>query len=400
MACRNLIFRALFVLFFILSNQASANIPLNGLSVHQDLGKEQFIAGLYSDNLTTDADSILSSSSPAAMELRVVAKRLSRRRFNRMWIEGSSINNPGSVLTAQADNMVKFTGLFKKKLVAGDHVRIERNAAGGTDITVNEVQLGSIADPEFFPVLLRTWVGRVPLSSSFRSDLLADGNFDQDLYARYNATNPSEARNDEVLAWKADSTDAALAAGATAGAAAIAAPTISKPKAAPAISKPKETQIAKVDAPVIAAPTIAAPTLNQAEPIEEPAPTPEPQKPQAAPIEDEDEDEDDYTPMTAESLLARQIYISTLLRYTQVQIKKYPSKALRKGQEGSVRMSVNINRSGDVQDYYLVEGTDYSSLNKAVEKAIKKADPYPPMPVNITGDSFSFPVVVNFRLPK
>src|SRR5690606_22388124 len=126
---------------------------------------------------------------------------LTTRRFRRMWIEGMAINTPSQHLTAQADTMVKFDGMFKGHLEMNAHVIFSQTPGEGVNISANGVLLGNIDDDQFFPMLLRTWIGRVPLSSTYRENLLQIGKVDPSLQSRYNALNPSASRVAAIKSW-------------------------------------------------------------------------------------------------------------------------------------------------------------------------------------------------------
>lgn len=377
---------------FSAASMALAESQLNGLSSHTELKKEKFIGALYTSELTSDADTALQGSAPMRMEIRVVAPRLSKRRFNRMWIEGMAINSSGNTLTQQADNMVKFTGFFKKKLVTGDIVELRKTVDDETVVTLNSIELGTINNPEFFSLLLRTWIGKVPLSSHFRDEILANGDTNSELQARFTALSPSEERQQQIASWITPKEPDAVAVAATS---AIAATTVAKPAPVPSAQAPKPA------APTIAAPTLAfkpqlAPPVVQNNTPEPVSPAP---KQTVAAVDDYDDEEDDdgADVLTAESLLARQLYISTMLRHAYGYIK-YPKRAAQRGWEGSVRLSVMVDRMGQVKSILPIEESEYSSLNKAAWKAIENAAPFPGIPEGIKGDDFEFSMPIVFRL--
>lgn len=402
-------------LLLTISSHINAAPLINGISVHSEFNKERFIGALYSETLSTDARAILQSTEAKRLELRITAKRLSARRLSKMWIEGMAINNSGATLSEQAQNMVKFTSLIKRKLVAGDHLVIDYIPGEGTKIRANDTELGTIESDAFFNLLLRTWIGSVPLSSDFRAALLTAGDVDSDLLARFEATQPSENRLN-----------------------AFAEP-VSKPKkAVPAAVIAAASPAPDVSQPAISAPTLVqAPTLAQAQSLPQPeveapadpasaetsAPTPTEEVAAVdAPIMSEDEvfgdeaviDEEDMLDedalldeeadealplLTAESLLSRQLYHSKLLKWTYKYIR-YPKRAVSRGHEGSVRLTVTIDREGNVQNVAEMENSKHSTLNKEAMKAVARATPFPPVPEDVTGTDFEFSLPIVFRLPK
>lgn len=381
---------ALFILF---CSYAQAEPLLNGLALHQELGNEQFIGAIYSETLTDDADTLINSNSAMRMELKIVNPGgMMIRRFSRMWIEGMAINNTNSLLTAQADNMVQFDGLFKGRLEANDHIVFAQTPGQGLSVSVNNVQLGRIADDQFFPMLLRTWVGRVPLSSTYREELLKVGNVNADLRSRYDRIQPSAARVAAVTAWtQPDEPEPEK-------------PAVAAVKPAP---KPQPAPTAAPATPVIETPKVELPKLAEETPKPEPekpavAARPEPKeqpRPVAATPSRQEEEEDNEPALTAQSLLARQFYVSDLLKKIRTNVK-YPRRALDRGHEGGVRISIAIDRQGNIKSMSWLEETRHDTLNKEAWEAIQRSAPFPAMPDAIPGSGFEFSAPITFALPK
>ena len=417
----------------VLGANAYAEPLLNGMATYSHLGKDQFIAAVYCEEPTEDARELLLSPGPKTMELRVVADQIRARRFKRLWIESIAINSGTAELEKHAQNMADFTNLLRIKFRVGDSLRIEKHEASGVRILVDGHLLGSIEDPAFFDLLLRTWVGPVPLSTGFKNQLLAGGNVDEDQHRLFLATIPIPERITAVG-------QALGTLAATSGEPPETAPsgseTASTPRPDPAVSdappQPQPSEQPVVDAETDGLETPG--TTAEAEDTETPnevaqntgedvelsteqnpvADATEPQQAEVAAVEDqevpsglvsEDElfdddeiiEEGEADQITAETLLKRQLYISKLTRWTGGFVV-YPRTALNRNQEGTVRLAVVINRNGKVLEVAYDQESEYRSLNKAAIKAIKKASPYPAIPDTIDGDQFVFTVPVTFRL--
>jgi len=395
------------LLGLILAANVSAAPKLNGLSMHQELGNEQFIGALYSEALSNDPDSLINASLPARMELKVVAPGgLTTRRFSRMWIEGMAINNNNDLLTAQADNMVKFDGLFKGTLAQNDHVVFSLTPGSGVDISVNKVLLGNIPDDRFFGMLLRTWIGRVPLSSGYRADLLKMGDVPGALLSRYESISFDPARVAVISAWnkpKPAETEVAAA-----------------PRSEPARTRPEPAQPAArptVEAPAVAVPRVELPPLQTetttaaapaaAEPVastpasSQPAAEPAPAAREVAVVQPAAavEEEDDAPVLTAQSLLARQFYVSDVLRKIRSKVT-YPRISQERGQEGSMRIAVTLDRNGNILEMAWLEESRHDRLNKEAWEAVRRAAPFPPMPDSLPGHSFELTAPISFEMQK
>lgn len=360
----------------------AAEPMLNGIAVHTELSKEQFIGELYSNPLSDNPDTLASSTQAMRMELKILTPDMSMRRFSRLWIEGMAINNTPALLTEQADNMVKFDGLFKGRLVPNDTVIFSYEPGKGVNVTVNDVLLGNIPSEKFFGMLLRTWVGKVPLSSDYKENMLKAGKVSPELKARFEKIKPTKERTAEIAAWSKIKTPAELAAEKEAAKSSAQtsstdnAKQLAVQKAEAAKAEAAKLEAAKAEAAKLAAQKTATPATSAA-----------------------DADDDNKPALTAQTLLARQFYVSDLLKKIRTNTK-YPKRALDRNQAGSVRISVVVNRAGNVISTSLLEGSQFEQLNDAAMEAITQSAPFPPMPDAVSGNSFEFTVPTTFTLPK
>lgn len=362
---------------------------LNGIGAHQELGQEVFIGALYSESLSNDASSLLSSTQAMRMELKIVAPDgLTTRRFSRMWIEGMAVNNSAANLTAQADNMVKFDGLFKGRFQGNDHVVFSSVPGKGVDISVNGVVLGTIADNKFFSLLLSTWIGRVPLSSDYRDSLLKVGDVDNALRSRFDAIKPSSARIAEINTW----TGADLAVASSSSKSSSSKASSSTParelaaEISPTLPEPTLPTLAK---PQIELPPVAAIATASSTAASSVAP---------APAVVDDAEEEEGPALTAQSLLARQFYISDIIKKINSKTR-YPARARERGLQGSVRIALAIDREGNVISMNFLESAPYEALNKEARDAINRAAPFPAMPAELAGSRFEVTVPIRFVIP-
>lgn len=388
--------RVLISISLLIVCQATRAEPmLNGIAVHQELGQEVFIGALFSESLSNDADTLINNSQPMRMELKIVAPDgLTTRRFSRMWIEGMAVNSKADVLTAQADNMVKFDGLFKGRFVKNDFISFANNPGRGVDIAVNGVLLGNIKDNAFFSMLLSTWIGKIPLSSEYRDSLLKVGDVDASLRSRFTAITPTAARTAEVKEWTGvmvavEETKSSAASSSKASTAAAKAATAAT---AVVIAKP---ELPKLDVPAIEKPALDVPAPTA--PAEKAAPAATAATPAtAAKVEEEDEE---GPALTAQSLLARQFYVSDAIKKIRSKTK-YPQRALDRSQAGNVRVSVVIDREGNILNSDILESSKFDLLNKEAIEAVKRSAPFPALPEEVSGSRFEFTVPIRWTLPE
>ena len=389
---RYLKYKLFIVVALLFTSHSFADTLLNGIAIHSELGKDRFIAGLSTSSLSSDSREILLAAGDKQIQVRILASRLSARSFKRMWIEGMAINSSSAELTANAQNMADFSNMLKIKLIAGDIFTISRQGES-VNVILNGTQLGEISSTVFFDLLLRTWIGPVPLSSNFRDDLLVAGNIDDALLSQFDSTLPSDERIAAVQN-AVESQPEPVSKVAAAAPAIDVVPDVGVP-APPAIAAPAAVgaAAAKPDIPAPAPqPVVQTPTPAPAKP--KPTPVPVQQALLNTDLVEEEEDDFDFT---AESLLGQQLYIAKLKKWTYKYIE-YPRRALERSWQGNVRLSVTVDRSGAVQEVVVIEESKHSTLTKAAVKATKKASPFPGMPKEISGNSFTFTLPVVFKL--
>jgi TonB family C-terminal domain len=379
------------VVFLNFAASVQAAPRLNGMAVHVQLGEEYFIAALYADTLSMEARDLMLKDEDKAIELRVLTDNLFARRFQRMWIEGIAINAGATEMEKHAQSLASFSNALKFKMTKGDILRIERlTAEKSTKVYLNRQLIETLPNAQFFDLLLRTWLGPVPLSSQFKEGLLAGGKVDAGLTERFNNTTPSAARIAEISA-------------------AIAKPAAESPAPRPTPATPPAVATAPPSPPATETPSPEQPPAAEAPAEDALAATPPPPEPDPEPEKliteanlfgnetlFDDEDNDAYS-FTAENLLSEQIYIAKLTKWTS-NFVTYPRGALRNQQEGTVRLTVTLARDGRVKDVQILEKSEYDTLNKAATRAVKSASPYPAVPDTIAGEQFLFTVPVVFRL--
>ena len=90
-------------------------------------------------------------------------------------------------------------------------------------------------------------------------------------------------------------------------------------------------------------------------------------------------------------------YSAELLKWLNKH-KRYPKRAKRKNQQGSVKIAFRVTRNGRITDFTIVESSGVRSLDEAVRKMIKKASPVPALPVEFDSGQMTFTLPIAFSL--
>jgi protein TonB len=373
--------RNLFVLNVLLvASLVKAEPMLNGISSHQELGQEQFIGALFSETISNNADTLLAANQPMRIEMKILIEDgISPRRFSRMWVDGMAINNSPDVLTSQADNIVKLDSLFKGRLMKGDHVIFKLTPGKGVDVSVNNSLLGNIQNDKFFSLLLSSWIGKVPLSSDFKENMLKVGDVGNSLRSRFEQIQPDTQRAAAIASWDGPTSASSSIRSSTSSGAAV---EVSIETARPNVTLPPITGIeneAKSSSSSKAASIAKAKSSAS-----------------SARVID-DEDEDTGPAFTAQTLLARQFYVKEAMKLIYKRVR-YPTSAQQKGQEGSVRVTVTLDRQGNIINIVASEPSQHAVLTREAVAAIERAAPFPALPDEISGNSLQFTAPIRFAL--
>ena len=289
----------------------------------------------------------------------------------------------------------------------GDILEYLFSPQSGTSMRFNGTELISDLSGEVFGLLLRTWIGAIPPSTSFKEELLGNQRNQQARDLLENLT-PDKQRIALAASW-------------------IVAEPVEQEASKQEVFKQKAKPIAApVAVPTTAPKPIQTAALNK-EPVKKLLPvsileakTAPPEKlsvsEDAASVQvaanensisdqsiseitdnqaaEEPEEEIDFNVIEA---LAQRDYTPLVVQKIYQNIS-YPSRAVSKNQQGTVRVAIKIARSGELQSALTTQESKHSSLNRAALKAVEKAAPFPTLPEEITADSFELSIPITFRL--
>lgn len=348
------------VLLFCTS--AHSELSLNGSAIYKDLGKEQFVAGLFVDTLQNNANTIQLEDSPKRMEVRML-NNYSKRRWLNLWMQSISINNDRESFSGSAQEVIDIMQAPKSAPQKGDIIEYLYHPKQGTSMRFNGTELVSNYPKNVFNILLRTWIGPIPPSTTFKHQLLGLEPADQ-AESLLNSIEPTKRRIALAASW-------------------MAAPAKAEPAPEPVVAKanvepaPEATPNAEELALIRAAEQAEAEALAAAEAAEKA------KEEELAFNVAEALAQRDYTP-----LVVKQIYKSIA----------YPNRAAEKNQQGTVRIGLVVDRAGELISVVATQKTDHRLLNQAALKAVKKAAPFPALPEGIKADSFELNLPITFRL--
>lgn len=342
-------------------------LEITGIASFSELGDEIYLAALYSE--ANDPAALFADSSERKMEIRFI-DRMSKRRWATHWMQSIAINNDRDSLVNAVDELSQILSSFADNLLPGDRVEIYFSPDLGTAIRINGITLANGKSTQAFNLFLSSWIGPVPPSSQFKNILLGRDSSVVNSSAvnseRFAAIGPTPSRIAAVAAW-------------TTGA-------IPSAASQPAESDPgAPTDTAASDDPVVR--TGATQRKSTA---------PAPQSPRLQRFEESKKTGPD---LSATTILAQQEY-STDLIHTIYSKLQYPSVAVKRGQEGTVRASLRVARDGSLRSMRLFNESMHNVLNREAVRAIEATFPFAPIPPAIREVPLEIMVPITFKLEK
>ena len=386
---------------FCASASFAQAMQLNGLSSYSSFGNEQFIGALYTGSPVDKANVLLNADASVRMDMRILADRIGQRSFLSMWIEGLTVNSSAEQMRDVVNELGQFNRSFHGALYRGDLLSFDYQRGSLMSIHLNGVLIAEIHSGKFFRLLLKSWIGDVPISSDYKAAMLAGGKYDVTLFEFYSSFTLNSQRVAEIEAWQQPAQDtlepvvAPAKINATPDAVAVIAPAV-------VVQKTTQKEAQKVT-PKVTPKSTAQPEREITRISSAPVATPKPQQATPQPITTdvalaEQVSESADAPLDEVSLQQRQDYY----RLVSDQILKYqtlPRQAFQRRIEGQVRVYVTVNRQGQLKAVQLSAESPHKIFNDQAFDAVNQAAPFPPLPSSITDDEHSFSVPLSYRLP-
>ena len=381
-------------------------LEMQGAAIYQRLNNDVYIASIHSGSSNSNA--WLNSSAPLRLEMRILAQRLSPRRFYRLWNEGLAINLSQKQMNEQVDELTRFMYLLKDDLVEGDHVVIS-NETGKTRVSVNEVELLVVDKPKMVKSLLNVWIGKYPRSQQFKERLinmsasdrsamntrLTNMTFQPDRVAVIEGwIKPSTKKQEENVAVVAVSddeqgVDLAVAAVGVTTAVSQQAAIANIPDTAKGAGLATGDASSNKEGDSTASDEQTGPTEEELEAQRLAA------EAAAREAAEEAERERQEQMLRIERQLAESSYYRDMLNQANSKVK-YPRSALKRKLQGVTRVNIVLNRNGSVKLAQVLESSEHNVLDKAALKAAEAAAPYPVLPHILEGEEFEFDVPFRF----
>ncbi len=203
----------LMVLIISLSSWVSAtdNLPLNGIDAYDHMGKDYYWVSHTTTLSCQTAEACQKATAPARFRLKIITKRWTAQNFNLVWQRELASNNQKLPANFDMQALIDFTQLPKTPLTKGDTIDIVFDGKD-TLISINNAVAQRSQGKTLFNYLSNIWIGSVPPSRRFRSNMLQghEGEHSQDKLIAFKTLKMDESRLGLLKEWQTQKSDEAL----------------------------------------------------------------------------------------------------------------------------------------------------------------------------------------------
>jgi hypothetical protein len=144
-------------------------LVLNGLGLRTKVIVKVYVAGLYLEQKSSDANAIIKSDTPKQIVMKFV-HGASKSQMVDAFNESFKDNAPDALKTMKSD-IDRLLGALEP-IKVGDQMVFTYLPGTGTSLAINGAEKVTIATPAFAPVLFSVWLGPKPPNGDLKKGML------------------------------------------------------------------------------------------------------------------------------------------------------------------------------------------------------------------------------------
>lgn len=146
-------------------------LVLNGAGIRYKFIFKIYIGALYLPQQIAVADEIINSNGPKRILMHFLYDKVEKQDLENAWREGFSANHDQAVMDQLEQRINRFSALFAD-VVKGDVIWLDNIPGAGTRVYFNGEMKDTIPGDDFFPALLRIWIGSDPVTTALKRAML------------------------------------------------------------------------------------------------------------------------------------------------------------------------------------------------------------------------------------
>ena len=141
----------------------------NGCGLREKYTLDLYVAGLYLDKPTMDANKVINADAAQAIKIVIVSSKVTRDKFNESVKEGFANAAP---YKATPDQIKSFKSFFAAPFKVNDEINMIYKPGKGTLVTINGQFKGIIKGLPFKKALFVIWLGNKPAQAKLKKGMM------------------------------------------------------------------------------------------------------------------------------------------------------------------------------------------------------------------------------------
>lgn len=159
----------------MIKTDSGAELTLNGAGIRSKFFFDIYIAELYLEEPSSDVEKILASDGSRRMVMHFLYKEVGKDKIVDGWNEGFAANSDPQIVTTLQSKIDSFNEMFVD-MKEGDRIELDYVPGKGTVVYVAGSEKGIIEGKEFNDALMLIWLGKKPVASKLKEQLLSYSN--------------------------------------------------------------------------------------------------------------------------------------------------------------------------------------------------------------------------------
>jgi hypothetical protein len=146
---------------------SDTQLVLNGAGIRKKFFIKVYVGALYLPAKQNKINAILAETGPKRITMHFLYKELSAKKLVNGWNEGFSGNNSAAEVKSLQARINRFNKLFRT-VKKGDVIRLDYLPEKGTQVYINDQQMGTVEGFDFNQALLKIWLGKKPADDGLK----------------------------------------------------------------------------------------------------------------------------------------------------------------------------------------------------------------------------------------
>ncbi len=146
-------------------------LKLNGLAIRYKFFFKIYVAALYVEQTSQDADALIKHAGAKRMLMHFVYDEVPVEKLVSGWLDGFEENTSVAEFKSLKPRIDQFNAMFET-LREGDVVLLDYLPGKGTRVSIKGKEKGFIEGEDFNQALLKIWLGEEPVTEDLKEGLL------------------------------------------------------------------------------------------------------------------------------------------------------------------------------------------------------------------------------------